>query len=189
MIILLVLGLVLFLGAHLVPVAVPLRARLVARVGEDRYKGLFAAASLAGLALIVAGYYFAERGPQLFPPSPAARSIAPEAMTLSFILFAAANMRGYIRHALKHPMLLGVLVWSSVHLLANGDLRGTILFGAFFAWAIADLVSAIARRAVKAFEPSLRFDAMAVAGGLVLAGVVMFAHRWLFGVRVVSFGA
>ena len=187
--ILLALGLALFLGAHLVPVAVLLRARWIARVGERRYKGLFTVASLAGFALIVAGYYFGERGPQLFAPSPVARAVAPEAMTLSFILLAAANMRGYLRHTLKHPMLLGVLLWSFVHLLANGDLRGTILFGAFFAWAVVDLVSAIARGAVKTFVPSVRFDVMAIVGGIVLAGVVMFAHRWLFGVRVVSFGA
>ena len=186
---LLILGLALFLGAHLVPVAVPLRNAWIARAGEQRYKGLFTVASLAGFALIVAGYYFGERGPQLFAPSPTARAVAPEAMTLSFILLAAANMRGYLRHTLKHPMLLGVLLWSFVHLLANGDLRGTILFGAFFAWAVVDLVSAIARRAVKSFVPSVRFDVMAIVGGIVLAGVVMFAHRWLFGVRVVSFGA
>ena len=185
---LLALGLVLFLGIHLVPVAVPLRGSLVAHVGEQRYKGMFAAASLAGFALIIAGYYFSDRGPQLFAPSPMARAIAPEAMTLSFVLLAAANMRGYLRHVLRHPMLIGVLIWSSVHLLANGDLRGTVLFGAFFAWAIIDLVSAIARRAVKAFEPSVRYDAMAIVGGIVVAAVVMLVHRYLFGVRVVPFG-
>jgi uncharacterized membrane protein len=35
-------------------------------------------------------------------------------------------------------MLLGVLLWSFVHLLANGDLRGTILFGAFFAYGVVE---------------------------------------------------
>ena len=62
-------------------------------------------------------------------------AIAPFAMTLAFILFAAANMRGHLRHALKHPMLLGLLIFSGVHLLANGDLRGTVLFGALLAYA------------------------------------------------------
>ncbi len=185
---LLVLGLVLFLGVHLVPVATPLRAGLVARLGEQRFKGLFSVVSLAGFALIVAGYYFGERGPQLFAPVPTARAIAPEAIALAFVLLAAANMRGYIRHALRHPMLIGILVWSSVHLLANGDLRGTVLFGAFFAYAVVDLVSAVARGAVKPFAPSVRYDAMALVGGLAVALAVMAIHRWLFGVRVVSFG-
>jgi uncharacterized membrane protein len=185
---LLVLGLVLFLGIHLVPVATPLRARLVANSGEQRYKGLFSLVSFAGLALIIAGYYFGERGPQLFAPLPAARAIAPEAMALTFALLAAANMRGHIRRVLKHPMLIGILIWSSVHLLANGDLRGTILFGAFLAYAVIDLISAIARGAVKTFVPIARHDVIAVVAGVLLAIVVMAAHRWLFGVRVVSFG-
>jgi len=77
---LLVIGLVLFLGMHMVPIAPALRAGLLARWGEQRYKGLFSAVSLAGFALIVAGYYFGERGPQLFAPVPAARALAPEAL-------------------------------------------------------------------------------------------------------------
>ena len=185
---LLAIGLTLFLGIHLVPVAAPLRARLAANWGEQRYKGLFSLVSFAGLALIIAGYYFGERGPQLFAPWPAAREIAPEAMAMTFVLLAAANMRGHIRRVLKHPMLIGVLIWSSVHLLANGDLRGTILFGAFFVYAAVDLISAIARGAVKTFEPMARHDVIAVVAGVLLAIVVMAAHRWLFGVRVVSFG-
>ena len=185
---LLVIGLVLFLGMHMVPIAPALRAGFLARWGEQRYKGLFSAVSLAGFALIVAGYYFGERGPQLFAPVPAARALAPEAMTLAFVLFAAANMRGHLRHALRHPMLLGILLWSGVHLLANGDLRGTILFGAFFAYALVDIVSATARGAVKTFVPTPRYDAIAIAAGIVLALVVMALHRYLFGVRVVAFG-
>ena len=185
---LLALGLVLFLGIHLVPIATSLRAGLVAKWGEQRFKGVFSLVSLAGFALIIAGYYFGERGPQLFAPVPAARAIAPEAMALSFILFAAANMRGHVRRLLKHPMLIGILIWSGVHLLANGDLRGTILFGAFFAYAVVDLISVIARGAVKQFEPLARHDVIAVVAGLLLAVVVMAVHRWLFGVRVVSFG-
>jgi uncharacterized membrane protein len=185
---LLLVGLVLFLGSHLVPALPAVRAGLVVSLGEQRYKGLFSLASLSGLVLIVAGYYFGERGPQLFSPVAVARAIAPEAMVLSFILFAAANMRGHLRRVLVHPMLLGLLIWSGVHLLANGDLRGTILFGAFFAYALVDLVSAIARRAAKAFEPAARYDLMAVGGGIALALAVMAVHRWLFGVRVVSFG-
>lgn len=185
---LLIIGLVLFLGIHLVPALPSLRAGIVAQWGEQRYKGVFSLVSLAGLASIVAGYYFGERGPQLFAPVAAARAIAPEAMVLSFILLAAANMRGHLRRVIVHPMLLGLLIWSAVHLLANGDLRGTILFGAFFAYAVVDLVSAIARRAAKTFEPGTRFDVMAVVGGIVLALLVMAVHRWLFGVRVVSFG-
>ena len=138
--------------------------------------------------LIVAGYAFSGDRVPLFSPVPAARSIAPYAMTLSFILFAAANMRGHLRRILMHPMLLGLLIWSTVHLFANGDRAGTVLFGSFLAFAIVDLVSAIGRGAVKSFEPMVKHDVIAVGGGIVVALVVMTFHRLLFGVPVVSFG-
>ena len=85
-------------------------------------------------------------------------------------------------------MLLGLLLWSTVHLLANGDRTGTVLFGAFLAWAIVDLVSAVGRGAVKSFVPSARHDLIAVTGGTAVALVVMTFHRILFGVPVVAFG-
>jgi uncharacterized membrane protein len=186
--IVLVIGLAVFLGVHLVPTVPSLRAALSVRWGEQRYKGIFSLAAFAGLALIVAGYALGERGPQLYAPSSSARAAAPAVMTVSFVLFAAANMRGHLRHTLRHPMLLGLLLWSGVHLLANGDLRGTVLFGAFFAYGVVDLVSAVARGTVKTFEPIARHDGIAIVGGIAAALVVMGLHRWLFGVKVVAFG-
>jgi uncharacterized membrane protein len=181
-------GLAIFLGVHLLPTLPRLRDALVGRVGEQRYKGVFSIVSAAGLALIVAGYAWSDDQARVFAPVPAARAAAPWAMTLSFILLAAANMRGHLRSVLRHPMLLGVIVWSLVHLLANGDRTGTVLFGAFLAYALIDLASALARGAVKSFEPVPKHDAIAVGAGIVVALAVMTFHRMLFGVPVVPFG-
>ena len=174
-------GLALFIGVHLIPVAQGLRARLVARLGDNAYRGLFAAVSAIGLLLIGVGYHLRPDRVQIFEASAAARAAAPLVVTLAFVLFAAANMRGHIRRALKHPMLIGLALWSAVHLLANGDLTGTVLFGSFLGYSIVALISAIARHAVKVFVPAWRYDAMAVAGGLVVAYVVMRVHPMLFG--------
>ena len=181
-------GLVVFLGMHCVPAFPNLRRGLVARLGDGRYKALFSLASAAGLAMIVAGYAQAPATERVFAPNATAIAMAPMAVTLAFILFAAANMRGYLRHALGHPMLLGLAVWATVHLLANGDLRGTLLFGAFLAYAVLDFASAISRHAVKPIVPSLKFDIMAIVGGVLVALAVMTVHRVLFGIRVVAFG-
>lgn len=185
---LLVTGLVFFLGIHLLPTAPGWRTAAATRWGAQRYKGLFSLVAFAGLALIVAGYGMAEPGPRLFAPWPAAIAVAPYAITLSFILFAAANMRTHIRKIVQHPMLLGLLVWALVHLGANGDTRGTVLFGAFAAYAVVDLLSAMRRHAVKAFAPTARHDVIAIVAGVVLALVVMTFHRALFGVVVAPFG-
>ena len=184
----LALGLVLFLGIHLLPVAPSLRTAAAGQLGDRPYRGAFSLISLVGLVLIVVGYRAAGPGAQLFAPVPAAIAIAPIAVTIAFILFAAANMRTHLRRALEHPMLYGTLIWSGVHLAANGDARGTLLFGAFFAWALIDLVSAIQRHAVKTFEPVARQDVIAIVAGLAVALVVMAFHRPLFGVAIVPFG-
>ena len=52
----LVLGLLIFLGAHVFVSFRAERARVIARLGLPAYRGLFALVSLAGLVLIVWGY-------------------------------------------------------------------------------------------------------------------------------------
>ncbi len=182
---LLIAGLALFFGIHLVPTVPALRARWVARAGEDGYKRAFSLVAALGLVLIVVGYVIAPRGSQLFLPSPTARAIAPLAMMASFVLLAASHMKAHIRARLRHPMLIGIIIWSTVHLLANGDTKGTLLFGAFLCYSVVDLASALGRGATKTFVPTPRHDLMAVVGGVVLAAVVMLLHRVLFGVPVV----
>jgi len=184
----LVLGLVLFLGIHLVPVMSNVRTRLFGALGEKRYKGIFTIVSALGLVLIVIGYARAPSEPRLFNPYPAAVLIAPLTMIISFVLLAAANMRTHIRRTLRHPMLIGVGLWAAVHLVANGEARATLLFGAFLAYVIIDLTSAVQRGATKKFTPVLRQDLMAVGAGVGLALVVMAFHRPLFGVMAVPWG-
>jgi uncharacterized membrane protein len=52
---LLIVGVTIFIGTHLVPSAPALRDRLKDRVGGNAYRGLFALASLAGFVLLVMG--------------------------------------------------------------------------------------------------------------------------------------
>jgi uncharacterized membrane protein len=183
----LVAGLLLFLGVHTLPMAPATRLRLHAAWGEQRYKLAYTAVSLIGLALIVVGWRSAGPGPQLFAPFPLAIAAAPYVVTLAFILLASSHSPSHLRATVKHPMLLGVILWAAVHLLANGDARGTLLFGALLAWALVDLVSVTRRGAVAVFEPRARADVIAIVAGLVIALLVMTFHRVLFGPAVVPF--
>lgn len=184
----LILGLALFLGVHLLPALTGVRATLLVRLGEKGYKGLFSLVSALGLVLIVFGYARAPSEPRLFAPVAAAVLLAPLAMIVSFVLLAAANMRTHIRSRLKHPMLLGVGIWSTVHLLANGEAKAALLFGAFLAYVIIDLLSVLQRHATRNFVPAARQDAMALGTGIALALLVMAFHRSLFGVPAVPWG-
>ncbi|MEN3352641.1 MAG: hypothetical protein V7640_799 [Betaproteobacteria bacterium] len=184
--IIMVAGLVLFIGVHLIPTAPGLRARLVVRLGDKAYRAFFAITAALGLVLIIAGYHMRPERVQLFAPFPAARAAAPLLVTIAFILFAAANMRTHIRSIVRHPMLIGLMLWSGVHLLANGDVTGTILFGSFFAYSIIAIVSAISRRSTKAFVPNWKHDLIAIAAGLAISYLTIRLHPLVFGTGLVG---
>jgi uncharacterized membrane protein len=184
----LILGLVCFLGMHVFPTLTAARKKFIGVCGENKYKGLFTAISAVGLILIVVGYAQAPKEPRLFVPYPAAIAVAPFAVTVSFILLAASHMKTHIRAWIKHPMLVGVGIWSLVHLLANGQVRSTLLFGAFLVYVIVDLVSVSQRKTAKTFKPVITHDAIAVVAGSLLAMVVMAVHGPLMGTKVVAWG-
>ena len=182
---LLVAGLVLFFAIHAVPGIAPLRAALVAGMGERPYRGVFSLIVLASFALMVWGFSEAPFEP-VYAPAPWGRHAAMIAMPASAVLFVAANMPTHIRAVLRHPMLLGLLVWALAHLAANGDLASVVLFGGFAAFAVLAPLSLAVRGkhppTVKA--PRLAMDAAAVVGGLIAVGLVMHFHGVFFGMPV-----
>ena len=138
-----ILGLVLFLGAHVFVTMRGRRAALIATCGEWPYKALFSLVSIAGLVLI--GYGFAKYRDagviQLWYPPGWTRHIVEALMWPASILVAAAYIPGNIKRTVKHPMLLAVKTWALAHLCANGDLGGIILFGSVLLWAGYDRVT------------------------------------------------
>ena len=72
--------------------------------------------------------------------------------------------------------------------LANGHLKASVLFGTFLAFVVIDLDSVILHGATKSFQPQVKFDVIAAAGGGLLALLVMALHRVLIGVPAVSWG-
>ena len=128
-------GLVLFLGVHLVTTRRDLRARLIASCGEGTYKVGFSLISAIGLALIVWGFatYRATGWIDVWYPPRVMKHITEALMLPAVILVVASYIRGRIYARLKHPMLAGVKLWAFAHLLANGDLGSIILFGSVLA--------------------------------------------------------
>ena len=187
---LLVLGLILFLGAHSVRIfADDWRTAQIARRGAGAWKGLYTVVSIVGFGLIVWGYGQARTQPVvLWTPQLWARHLAVLLMLVSFILLVAAYVpRNGIKSRLHHPMVLSVKVWAFAHLLANHTLADLLLFGSFLVWAVLDFRSARQRdRAAGTVYPpgTLRGTLIAVVAGTLLWALFAFwAHAWLFGVR------
>ena len=183
----LVAGLVLFLGVHSVSIVSRSgRDALVQKLGEGAWNGLYSLVALAGFVLIIYGYAKAREAPvPLYQLPTAARHASALLMLPVFVLLAAAYLPGRIQRAAKHPMLLAVKFWALAHLLANGTLADVLLFGGFLAWAVADRISVKRRGVVAPQAPgSAVNDAIAVVVGLAIYGLfVGGAHAWLFGVR------
>ena len=182
---LLVAGLLVFLGIHSISIVAPRwRAVQFARLGEMRWKGLYSLVSIAGFVALVYGYGIARQQPVvIYTPPAALRHLTMLFMLPVFPLLIAAYAPGYIRRAVKHPMLIAVIFWAIAHLLANGTLHDLLLFGAFLVWAVADLVSVAKRPAVAARTVSIANDVLAIVVGLGLyVLMLLWAHAVVIGV-------
>jgi uncharacterized membrane protein len=183
----LVLGLVVFIGAHLFVTMRAQRAAVIARIGEGPYKGLLALASLLGIILIGYGFarYRATGWIDVWHPPPWTYHITQFLMWPASILVVAAYIRGNIWRALKHPMLAGVKTWAVAHLISNGDLGSIVLFGSFLAWAGYDRMAVNRRAEAAKLSPPAsahRNDIMAlVAGTLLYLAIGLVFHPLVIG--------
>lgn len=136
-------GLIVFFGTHLfTALARGPREAAIRRLGAGLYKGAYALVSLAGFALIVLGWNAAPTD-ALYAPPPALRHVTYLFTALAMILLAAAYVpAGRIAVAVRHPMLAATKFWAFGHLLANGEVRSILLFGAFLVYAVIDRIAA-----------------------------------------------
>ena len=185
----LVAGLVLFLGIHATRIPNDQRrSGLIARLGKNRYRIIYTVLSIVGLVLIVYGYGQARLDPIfIWNPPAAMRHIAALLMLFSMILLAARYVpANHIKAKLQHPMTLSVKVWALAHLISNGTLADMVLFGSFLIWAVLLFKSARKRPAPMGLtkdEPRKVGTLMTVVVG-VLAWLIFAAwlHVHLIGI-------
>jgi uncharacterized membrane protein len=155
-----------FVGIHLFVVGTRLRDRLVASLGERVYLLLFSLAS--GLGLVWMSHaYAAARGETtlLWQISAASRPLLAIAMGFAFLfvvvglatpsptaaggearLASGAAAAGILR-VTRHPFLVGVALWSVLHVIANGDSVSLLFFASFGLLAVVGPVSIDRKRA------------------------------------------
>lgn len=181
----LLIGLTLFLGIHLLPMVAGMRARLVGSLGEGSYKVLFSLVSLAGLGLIVWGKASADFVAVYDPPS-WGRHVTMLLVLLAFIFLVSFHLKGHIRQTLRHPFLTAIILWGIGHLLSNGDLASILLFGGFVVYSVVDILSVNARKPAPVFQATLKHDLIAVVAGTAIYGCVLYFHGGLFGVPILT---
>lgn len=129
---------------------------------------------------------------------------SPTAAGGEALLESGDAVRGILRIT-RHPFLVGVVLWAAVHLLANGDAASLVFFGGLLVMGAAGPASIDAKRARKlgaawqgfaSATSIVPFAAIAagrnrfvaseiglwrIAAGVVMWGVMWYAHDWLFG--------
>ncbi len=166
----LILGLALWAGAHLFKRVLPEQRAALGKAGRP----VVAVLILAAVALMIAGY----RGTEdvyLYALPTWAWYLNNLLMLLALFLMDIGRVRGIVRTKIRHPMLLGVVLWSVAHLLVNGDLAPVILFGGLGLWALLEM--AVINRAEGAWEKP-------AVGALVNDGKVALVAAALYAVIV-----
>jgi len=187
---LLIVGIVIFLGLHLIRVIAPgLRQSMIDRLGESGWKGVYSVVSILSLILLIYGFGQARQVTgMLYNPPVWMAHIALTLMLLAMICLAASLLpAGHIAVKTKHPMVLSVKIWALSHLLANGETSSVLLFGAFLAWGV--ILRIALKRRERAGELTLRpfvsgkYDLYAAIIGVVAWALITFKlHELLIGV-------
>ncbi len=183
-------GLILFFGSHLFSA---FRTRgegdIALRMGRGPYMGLYSLVAVAGFVALVWGYAHIKPGWVNFDTPPDWRRHVTMALMLpAMVLIVAAYMRpvGFIKKAVKHPMLAAVKLWALAHLLVNWDLASIILFGSFLIFGVLDRIM-VKRRGdtAAAAKPNVLGDLLSIAVGLALYLLLVYQlHGDLFGANV-----
>ncbi len=150
-----------FIGIHLGVSGTLLRDRLVSRIGLRGYMVVFSVASVAAIVWLISAYQAAAYVPtwgQLEWWKPFAIALMLPAFLLVVIGLTTPNPTSVAQEGLvdrppqgivritRHPFLVGVAIWSGVHLIGNGDVASLLFFSALVIVAAAGTVSIDAKR-------------------------------------------
>ena len=183
--IVLALGVALWSAVHFIPSVAPgVRDRLIDMIGPGAYRGVFSIDILIALALITWGYQSAE---WIYVYEPPAWGVHANnaLMLLAIYLFGVGGAKGWLATKLRHPMLLGAIVWAVAHLLANGDQASVLLFGGMALWSVG-MIFMINRRVSVWVPPKargVRAEVMLIVITLLIYVVIAFTHWMLLGVK------
>lgn len=186
---LLILGLVVFLGIHIVPAVPGLRASIVDRLSKRGYLIVFSVVSLVGLVLLVLGLGRAPFVP-LYEPPAWGRPLAMLLMLPALYLFLS-NPLGAAPSSAKaltaNPMSWGIVVWSVAHLFANGDQAHVVFFVAMLIYSVVSMTSANRRGAQPklAVRPPFKKEVVFVAIVLLVYAGIIWLHPFFTGMPVI----
>lgn len=181
--IILFLGLVVWSGAHLFKRYAPATRARMGTAG----RGVVALAIIGGIVLMTMGYRDAEEE-HLYALPYWVWHLNYVLMLIAVFLTGVGNVKGVVRSQIRHPMLLGVIIWAVAHLLVNGDTASIMLFLGIAVWAVTEMI--VINRAEGAWQRPERGswskDAIVAVVSVIIYAVIVSIHNWVLGYSVLS---
>jgi len=143
-----------FTGTHMVLSSLPVRGKLIARLGERTFRGLYSLIAFATFIPLVWVYFGNRHAGGVVWSLAAAPGVRPLAMLLAVLGIAmivggvlhpspalvgikqAWGARGLTRIT-RHPLFMGIALWALSHLLLNGFVTDVLFFGGLLAFSLA----------------------------------------------------
>ncbi len=150
-----------FIGIHIGVSGTTARDRIVGAIGLRFYMVAFSVASVAALAWLIGSYKdapYTETWGMLQVWKPAMLILMLPAFLLVVVGLTTPNPTAVAQEALvaqaprgivqvtRHPFLMGVALWSALHLVGNGDAASLLFFGAMLVVSVAGAWSIDAKR-------------------------------------------
>ncbi|MCP4340203.1 MAG: NnrU protein [Desulfobulbaceae bacterium] len=183
-------GLIIWTLVHLFPsVFSDQRQRLISRIGNNPYQGLFAVLIIASLVLIVIGWRNTVPT-QVYLPVEQLRLPSVLLTVAGLVLIVGANFPDTrLKYIFRHPQLTGVLVWAIAHLLMNGDNRSLLVFSVISLWCMVTMLT-INRRDGEWQKPEKAAgwgqEIIMGAIGVIVAAIAIYFHQYLSGMALLS---
>ena len=150
-----------FVGLHFL-MSHPLRASLVAKLGERAFQGVYSVQSLLTFGLMIYFYRAIGREPSIWALDSWVWPVAAVVMWFGAILFVGSFLGnpalpgarlergakpGGVFAITRHPMMWGFAIWAGVHLAVIGTAKAMVFDGAILFLAIAGSMGQDAKKA------------------------------------------
>lgn len=152
-----------FAGTHMVLSSPPVRGKLISRLGEKAFVGIYSVVAFATFVPLVWVYLGNRHAGGAFWNIVAVPGVRPLAILLAVLAIAvivggvlhpspalvgikeAWGARGLTRIT-RHPLFMGIALWAFSHLLLNGFVTDVVFFGGLLAFSLAGAARQDARK-------------------------------------------
>lgn len=185
----LILGIVIWSAMHFIPASAPdFRTKMIARFGTALYKAGFGMITLAAVALIIWSWPHASTE-LLYLPVAWGAFLTIFLTLIAFVLVFAPYIDNNFRRLIRHPQLVGIILWGVGHLFANGEARSVALFGGLTLWALLEIWLLNKRDGSWEKPAAVPFiaDVRLLLAGAGFYTIFLYTHQLLFGVGPVPY--